>query len=104
MSELDISHKELHDKLEHMEDIFTARYVALVKWFVGSVLVVVSVTFASAIERAMAQAEFGSIQTMVVKTIEQQSVRLNAMDARINSESREAERDLNAHRKEVHGP
>ena len=97
-----ISHKDIHDKLEAAEHNFEDRHNTLIKWLVGVIISVVAVTMTQIVSVAASLAEVDGTQELVLQSINRIDRKLENQDTRIQEESREAEEDLKSHRAEYH--
>lgn len=98
----EISHKDIHDKLEEVQHNFEARHSTLIKWIVGVIISVVAVTMTQIVSVAASLAEVDGTQELVLQSISRIDRKIERQDQRIQEESREAEEDLKSHRQEYH--
>ena len=102
MDEHDISHRELHDKLEHVETLFNEKHSTLIKWIASAILTIMAMTMTRIVSVASTLSGLSTANTMMQKSIHKVEEAQVAVQQRIQEESREAEDDLKEHRKEQH--
>jgi len=100
--EHDVTHEQLHNKLEEVQSHFNEKHSTLIKWLVSAILTIVALTMTQIVSVAATLAEVDGTQELVLQSLDRIDRKLEATDRRIQEESQEAESDLKDHRREAH--
>jgi hypothetical protein len=94
---MNISHEELHDRIETMDRAVADKQNTLLKWLVATVIAVIGVTMTQIISVSASLAEVDGTQELVLQSLNRFDRSIETIQVRIQDESREAEEDLRSH-------
>jgi hypothetical protein len=94
---MNISHEELHDRIETMDRAVADKQNTLLKWLVATVIAVIGVTMTQIISVSASLAEVAGTQELVLQSLNRFDRSIETIQVRIQDESREAEEDLRSH-------